>query len=75
MAQFKNLIFKALENERGRLRESSNARALLKMLVEIRESAKKNEDYDEYETVTEELKAFGVDLHEETRITARTKED
>ena len=75
MAQFKNLIFKALESEKSNFPKSPYARALLKMLLEIRESAKKNEDYEEYDKITSDLEKIGITLHEQMRITARIKED
>ncbi len=72
MAQFENLIFKTLQNEREN-GDTKTVKALLKMLVEIRESAEKNEDYDEYESINNRLAEIGIELVEQKRITARVK--
>lgn len=70
MAQFENLIFKALETEKEN-GNTKTVKALLKMLVEIRESVAKNEDYAEYESINKRLEAMGIELVEQRRITAR----
>lgn len=74
MAQFENLIFKALETEK-KSGNTKTVKALLKMLVEIRESAAKNEDYEEYESINKRLSEMGIELVEQRRITARVTTD
>lgn len=74
MAQFENLIFKSLETERKN-GNTKTVKALLKMLVEIRESAEKNEDYEEYDSINKRLAEIGIELVEQKRITARIKAD
>ena len=73
MVHFEDLMIKALKEQKDSLRESKSARAILKMLIEVRESARKNESYEVYDKITHELSEMGIDLIEETRITASLK--
>jgi cysteinyl-tRNA synthetase len=65
---FEDLIIKTIKERKDLLVTDAGTQSLLKFLVEIRESARKNENYSAYEHITTELQALGIDLKEETRI-------
>ena len=75
MGGFEQLILQALEENKDKLGQGKSADAILKMLVEIRESAKANDQYEAYERITDELEKIGIRLREETRVTARLTKD
>lgn len=67
---FEDLIIKTIKERKDLLSVDQGTQSLLKFLVEIRESARKNENYEAYEHITNELSALGIELKEETRIKA-----
>lgn len=67
---FEDLIIKTIKERKDLLSADQGTQSLLKFLVEIRESARKNENYEAYEHITNELSALGIELKEETRIKA-----
>jgi len=70
---FEQVMLMALAQARADQAGEKNINALLKMLVEIRESAKMNEDYSSYERITDALAEQGIELREEIHVTARIK--
>jgi cysteinyl-tRNA synthetase len=67
---FEDLIIKTIKERKDLLQKDAGTKSLLKFLVEIRESARKNENYEAYEHITQELADLGIELREETRIKA-----
>lgn len=67
---FEDLILKTLKERKDLISSDAATKSLLKFLVEIRESARKNENYQAYEHITDELQEMGIQLKEETRIKA-----
>ncbi len=72
---FEQVMLMALAQAKSEKNNEQSVNAILKMLVEIRESAKMNEDYQAYERITDALTEQGVELREEIHVTARIKED
>lgn len=71
---FEDLIIKTLKERKDLIGEDAGTDVLVKFLVEIRESARKNENYEAYEHITEAFdKELGIQLKEETRIIAIKK--
>jgi hypothetical protein len=71
---FEDLIIKTLKERKDLMGKDESTDALVKFLVEIRESARKNENYEAYEHITEAFeKDLGIELREETRIIAVKK--
>lgn len=71
MNHFEDLLIKALKENKNELGNKSGANTVLKMLIEMRESARKNEQYETYERISDLLsKEAGIKLREETRIIA-----
>jgi hypothetical protein len=71
---FEDLIIKTLKERKDLIGTDEGTDALVKFLVEIRESARKNENYVAYELITEAFENdLGIHLKEETRIVAVKK--
>ena len=71
---FEDLIIQTIESKKQLINKDENVDAMVKFLVEIRESARKNENYVAYEHITEAFeKRLGIQLKEETRIIAIKK--
>lgn len=71
---FEDLIIKSLSERRDLIGEDEVTNVLVKFLVEIRESARKNENYAAYDHITNEIETkLGIQLKEETRIIAIKK--
>ena len=71
---FEDLIIKTLKERKDLIGTDEGTDALVKFLVEIRESARKNENYVAYEHITEAFEnELGIHLKEETRIVAVKK--
>ena len=71
---FEDLIIKTLKERKDLIGTDAGTDALIKFLVEIRESARRNENYAAYEHITNAFeKDFGIELKEETRIFAVRK--
>ncbi len=71
---FEDLIIKTLRERKDLIGTDDGTDALVKFLVEIRESARKNENYVAYEHITEAFENdLGIHLKEETRIIAVKK--
>ena len=72
---FEQVMLMALAQAKTESDNKQSVNAILKMLVEIRESAKMNEDYQAYERITDALAEQGIELREEIHVTAHIKED
>jgi hypothetical protein len=71
---FEDLIIKTLRERKDLIGSDSGTDALVKLLVEIRESARKNENYSAYEHITSAFENdLSIQLKEETRISAVKK--
>ncbi len=71
---FEDLIIKTLKERNDLIGNDEGTDALVKFLVEIRESARKNENYLAYEHITDAFETeLGIHLKEETRIVAVKK--
>lgn len=71
---FEDLIIKTLKERKDLIGSDPGTDALVKFLVEIRESARKNENYEAYEHITSAFETeLSIELKEETRITALKK--
>lgn len=69
---FEDLIIRAIKERKAEINTSEVTDALVKFLVEIRESARKNENYEAYDHITQAFEEdLGILLREETRIVAR----
>lgn len=71
MPHIDSLLLSVLEKNKSTLGGNPPIETVLKMLVEIRESARRNEDFERYERITNGLKSIGIELNEEIRISAR----
>ena len=71
MPHIDSLLLSVLEKNKNTLGGNPPIETVLKMLVEIRESARRNEDFERYERITNGLKSIGIELNEESRISAR----
>lgn len=68
---FEDLIIKSLTERKDLIGTDEVTNTMVKFLVEIRESARKNENYQAYEHITTEIEnKLGIKLKEETRIIA-----
>ena len=71
---FEDLVIQTIEKKKELINKEPSVDAMVKFLVEIRESARKNENYEAYDHITEAFEdKLGVQLKEETRIIARMK--
>jgi len=71
---FEDLIIKTLKERKDLIGTDEGTDALVKFLVEIRESARRNENYQAYEHITCAFENdLGIELREETRIIAVKK--
>tara|TARA_R110002050_G_scaffold109799_1_gene221396 strand:- start:128592 stop:128837 length:246 start_codon:yes stop_codon:yes gene_type:complete len=71
---FEDLIIKTLNERKDLIGNDKATDVLLKFLVEIRESARKNENYEAYEHITAAFENdLSIQLKEETRIIAVKK--
>lgn len=71
---FEDLIIKTLLERKDTIGSDEGTDALMKFLVEIRESARRNENYEAYEHITNAFEdQLGIELKEETRIVAVRK--
>lgn len=70
---FEKVLIKSIKDALVDADGEDRVNALLKMLVEVRESAKMNEDFVAYERITAQLEELGVVLAEEVHVTARIK--
>ncbi len=70
MAHFEELILQALIEKRESLTTSQETQTLLKLIVELRESSRKNSDFDTYNRITKGLEQLGIKLREETHVVA-----
>ena len=69
---FEDLIISAIKERKAEINTNEVTDALVKFLVEIRESARKNENYEAYDHITQAFEEdLGILLREETRIVAR----
>ena len=68
---FEDLIIKSLTERKDLIGSDEVTNTMVKFLVEIRESARKNENYKAYDHITQEIETkLGISLKEETRIIA-----
>lgn len=71
---FEDLVIQTIASKKELINKDASVDAMLKFLVEIRESARKNENYAAYDHITEAFEdQLGVQLKEETRIVATLK--
>jgi hypothetical protein len=71
---FEDLVIKTLIERKDLIGLDKATDILVKFLVEIRESARKNENYEAYEAITDAFEnKLGIVLKEETRIVAIKK--
>jgi cysteinyl-tRNA synthetase len=63
-----DLILTQLEQRINNIGSDDEAQALLKLIVEIRESARKNNDFDAFDKISSRLAEIGVTIREETHI-------
>lgn len=71
---FEDLIIKTLKERKDLIGSDSGTDVLVKFLVEIRESARKNENYTAYEYITTAFENdLSILLKEETRVSAIKK--
>ncbi len=70
---FEQVLVKSIKEAMAETDSQDRVNALLKMLVEVRESAKLNEDFSAYERITSQLEELGVVLAEEMHVIARIK--
>ena len=63
-----DLILKRLEKHVGNIHSDDEGQALLKLVVEIRESARKNNDFDAFDKISSRLAEMGITMREETHI-------
>jgi hypothetical protein len=70
---FEKVLIKSIREALADADGEDRVNALLKMMVEVRESAKMNEDFVAYERITSQLEELGVVLAEEVHVTARIK--
>ncbi len=72
---FVDLILSALkEHDNGNIKNETTE-SLVKLLIELRESARKNHDFETFEKITSEMENFGIKLREETHIVASLSTD
>ena len=67
---FEEVMFLAIEERKDKIGRDETTDALLEMLVEIRESALKNDDLKTYDRIEKRLEELGITLREEKRIIA-----
>lgn len=68
---FEDLVINTIAEKKHLINQDASVDSMLKFLVEIRESARKNENYEAYEYITDAMEnKIGVRLKEETRIVA-----
>ncbi|MGB0392075.1 MAG: hypothetical protein ACPGRC_07870 [Salibacteraceae bacterium] len=68
---FEDLVINTIASKKDLINKDSSVDAMLKFLVEIRESARKNENYEAYDHISDAFEnKLGVKLKEETRIVA-----
>jgi hypothetical protein len=71
---FEDLVIDTIEKKKDLINSDPGTDAMVKFLVEIRESARKNENYSAYDDITEAFESkLDVRLKEETRIVAIKK--
>ncbi len=77
MAEFhlEDVILKRLEKNVSILKADDQEQALLKLLVELRESARKNNDLATFTKISEGLKNIGITMQEETHIVPKIEVD
>lgn len=77
MAEFhlEDVILKRLEKNVSILKADDQEQALLKLLVELRESARKNSDLETFTKISEGLKNIGITMQEETHIVPKIEVD
>ncbi|MFT4753098.1 MAG: hypothetical protein ACI85Q_000634 [Salibacteraceae bacterium] len=72
---FEDLVIQTIEKKKDVINKDPSVNAMVKFLVEIRESARRNENYSAYEHISEAFEnKLGIQLKEETRIIARIKQ-
>ena len=71
MASFEDAVFDALDQCGCNVENDLRANTLLKFLVEMRESAHKNRDYETFDKIGNQLQEqFGIQLKEDIRVIA-----
>lgn len=71
---FEDIVIRTIENKKELINKDSSIDAMVKFLVEIRESARKNENYAAYDHITNAFEnKLNIKLKEETRIIAIRK--
>lgn len=66
--EFADLVVQELKARVNKLHHDEMAQSLLKLLIELRESARKNNDYDAFDKITAQLAGLGITMREETHI-------
>jgi len=75
LESFEELLLQSLRERRSDIGSDASLDAILKLVIETRESARKNGDIASYERITQKLQELGITLQEELRIKARITTD
>ncbi len=71
---FEDLIIQTIENKKHLINKDTTVDGMVKFLVEVRDSARRNENYAAYEFITEAFEnRLGILLKEQTQIVALKK--
>ncbi len=68
---FEDLIIQTIENRKQEINKDETVDAMVKFLVEIRDSARRNENYEAYDHISDAFEnRLGIHLKQQTRIVA-----
>ena len=71
---FEDLIIQTIENRKEDINKDETVDAMVKFLVEIRDSARRNENYEAYDHISDAFEnRLGIQMKEQTRIVALKK--
>lgn len=71
---FEDLIIQTIESKKQLINKDDTVDGMVKFLVEVRDSARRNENYAAYEYITDAFEnRLGIQLREQTRIVALKK--
>jgi cysteinyl-tRNA synthetase len=71
---FEDLIIQTIENRKEGINKDATVDAMVKFLVEIRDSARRNENYSAYDHISDAFEnRLGIQMKEQTRIVAAKK--
>ncbi len=71
---FEDLIIQTIESQKEGINKDETVDAMVKFLVEIRDSARRNENYSAYDHISDAFEnRLGIQMKEQTRIVATKK--